>query len=144
MNKIWMIGYIATEPECRTLDNGTHTASFRLAVQRDYTNSQGVRESDFFTVVTWRQLSDFVGKYLRKGRKISVCGSIHNRTYTAQDGSVHHVDEIKADSIEFADSKPADNKANPSSPAPSAEPKRPQNALEQQGFQQVDDDELPF
>jgi len=142
MNKVWMIGYIATEPESRTLDSGTRTSSFRIAVQRDYTNSTGVRESDFFTVVTWRQLADFVWKYLHKGRKVSVCGNLQNRTYTAQDGSTRNVTEIRAESIEFADSKPTANETPAS--APSAAPASQKTEMEKQGFKQVEDDELPF
>lgn len=142
MNKVWMIGYIATEPESRTLDNGTRTSSFRIAIQRDYTNSAGIRESDFFTVVTWRQLAEFVWKYLHKGRKVSVCGNLQSRTYTAQDGSTRNVTEIRAESIEFADSKPTTNEAPASAPATA--PARQKTELEKQGFEQVEDDELPF
>ena len=142
MNKVWMIGYIATEPESRTLDSGTRTSSFRIAVQRDYANSTGVRESDFFTVVTWRQLADFVWKYLHKGRKVSVCGNLQNRTYTAQDGSTRNVTEIRAESIEFADSKPTANEAPASASA--AAPASQKTEMEKQGFKQVEDDELPL
>lgn len=142
MNKVWMIGYIATEPESKTLNNGTRTTSFRIAVQRDYTNSQGVRESDFFTVVTWRQLAEFVWKYLHKGRKVSVCGNLQNRTYTAQDNSTRTITEIRAESVEFADSKPATSDAPAS--APSTAPASQPNEMEKQGFQEVEDDELPF
>ena len=142
MNKVIQSGYVATEPEIRTTDSGVHKATFRIAVQRRFANAQGVREADYFTVVAWRQNADFVGKYLRKGRKIFLEGELQNNSYTAQDGSKRHNDQIIASNIEFADSKPQTNDGGASQAKPAQN--SPQSSMEEQGFQQVDDDELPF
>jgi len=145
MNKVIMIGNLANDPEARTTQSGISQSTFRIAVQRRFANQQGVREADFFTVIAWRQTADFCNRYLSKGRKIAVEGSIQNRSYDAQDGSKRYVTEIIADNIEFASTKSAERPAEyaePASapdPAPSA-PKAPAPG----GFVEVDDDELPF
>ncbi len=77
----------------------------RLAVQRRFANQQGVREADY-TVICWRQTADFAARYLSKGRRVAVEGSIQNRSYDAQDGSKRYVTEIIADNVEFCDSRP--------------------------------------
>ena len=105
-------------------------STFRIAVQRRFANAQGVREADFLTVVAWRQTAEFCNKYLLKGRKVAVEGSVQVRSYDAQDGSKRYVTEIIADSVEalggHEDKRPAD--------APN----------EVQGFVEVDDDSLPW
>ena len=96
-----------------------------------------MREADFLPVVAWRQTADFCNKYLLKGRKVAVEGSVQVRSYDAQDGSKRYVTEIIADSVEAlggareGESRPAD--------APNEAPK-----TEHDDFQEVDDDELPF
>lgn len=132
MNKVILIGNIAADPESRTTQSGIAQCSFRLGVQRRFANQQGQREADFFSVVCFRQAAEFAGKYLAKGRKVAVEGSVQTRSYDAQDGSKRYVTEVIADSIEFCDSKPdAQKAAAPAAPAG-------------HGFTPVDDDELPF
>lgn len=102
MNEVILTGNLAAEPETRKMPDGTVRCAFRLAVQRDYKNSQtGERDADFITIVTWRQLAEVCGKYLRKGRKIGVAGSLRARAYDAADGTKHYVTEVVADQVEF-------------------------------------------
>jgi single-strand DNA-binding protein len=135
MNKVILIGNLANDPEAFTTQTGTSRSTFRLAVQRKYTNAQGVREADFLTVVAWRQTADFCNSYLVKGRKIAVEGSIQTRSYDAQDGTKRYVTEIIADSVE------ALGRAKAQDPGPE-EPTPPRGDPEE--FTEVEDDELPF
>lgn len=95
-----------------------------MAVQRKYKNSAGNYDADFLTVIAWRQNADFCNKYLDKGRKVAVEGSIQTRQYDAQDGSKRFVTEIIADHVEIMDKRQD----------------KPQN----QGFTEVEDDQLPW
>lgn len=136
MNKVILIGNLAADVESRTTQSGIAQASFRLAVQRRFANQQGQREADFFQIVCWRQTAEFVSRYLSKGRKVAVEGSLQTRSYEAQDGSKRFVTEVIADSVEFCDNKPEGKAA-----APAQTPAAP---TEGYGFTEVDDDELPF
>lgn len=91
MNKVILIGNVANDPESRTTASGIAQCSFRLAVQRRFANASGVREADFLPVVCWRQTAEFAAKYLLKGRRVAVEGSIQTRSYDAQDGTKRHV-----------------------------------------------------
>ena len=91
MNKVIMIANLAADPEVRTTQNGVSVCTFRIAVQRKVANQQGVREADFFSVVAWRQLADLCGRFLKKGSKACVIGSLQNREYEAKDGSKRFV-----------------------------------------------------
>ena len=145
MNKVILIGNLANDPEARTTQSGISQSTFRIAVQRRFANAQGVREADFIPVVAWRQTADFCNRYLSKGRKVAVEGTIQNRSYDAQDGSKRYVTEIIADSIEALGSRdegsgaprPTRDPGPTPPPAPSANPSM-------NDFTEVDDDELPF
>ena len=141
MNKVILIGNLAADPESRTTQSGVQQCTLRLAVQRRFANQQGQREADFFNVVCWRQTAEFVARYLSKGRKIAVEGSIQNRSYTAQDGSKRYVTEINAEHIESLDRAP-DTAPQPAAQAPKAEPPKQMRADE--FIELPDDDELPF
>lgn len=141
MNKVILIGNLAADPESRTTQSGVQQCTLRLAVQRRFANQQGQREADFFNVVCWRQTAEFAARYLSKGRKIAVEGSIQNRSYTAQDGSKRYVTEINAEHIESLDRAP-DTAPQPAAQAPKAEPPKQMRADE--FIELPDDDELPF
>lgn len=138
MNKVIMIGNLANDPEAHTTQSGISRSTFRLAVQRRYANQQGVREADFFTVIAWRTTADFCNKYLTKGRKVAVEGTLQNRNYDAQDGTKRYVTEIIADSVEACGSRRADA----DDPGPTPPPGRETAPAED--FEEVEDDEMPF
>ena len=100
MNKVLLIGNIASDIEIRTTQAGILNATFRIAVQRRFKNAQGQRETDFLNIVCWRQTAEYCQKYLEKGRKIAVEGSIQTRSYETQDGSRRTVTEIVAENVE--------------------------------------------
>lgn len=135
MNKVILIGNLASDPETRTTASGITQCSFRLAVQRRFANASGVREADFLPIVAWRQTAELCSKYLLKGRKVAVEGTIQTRSYDAQDGSKRYVTEIIADSVEFLSSR----KENHAAPIPAAPAPQPRN-----DFTTVEDDDLPF
>ena len=144
MNKVILIGNLTRDPEAFTTQSGVSRSTFTVAVQRRFANAQGVREADFIPVVAWRQSADFVNRYLTKGSKVAVEGSMQVRSYDAQDGSKRYVTEVIADSVESVGSRgdsqgqarPRDNGPTPP-PALAAGPAM-------NDFTEVEDDELPF
>lgn len=136
MNKVFIIGNLASDPESRTTANGIAQCSFRLATQRRYANQSGVREADFHHVVCWRNTAEFASKYLLKGRRVAVEGSIQYRSYDAQDGTKRWVTEIIADNLEILD-------RNENKPAPADTVAKAEQTFGA-GFVEVEDDALPF
>lgn len=133
MNRVIIIGNLTRDPEVKTTQSGTSVCTFSVAVNRRFANHDGVRETDFLNVVAWRQLADLCGKYLAKGRKVCVEGSIQTRTYNAQDGSKRYVTEIIADNVEFLSSRQQDGQSAAQT-----------DAQTQEGFTEYTDDDLPF
>ena len=109
MNSAHLIGNLTENPKTTVTAGGATKCTFRLAVSRKFANQQGEREADFINIVAWRKLGENCGKYLSKGRKCAVLGSIQTRSYDAKDGSgKRYVTEIIAEDVKFLGAKPQD------------------------------------
>ena len=80
LNKIFLMGRLTRDPELRRTQSGTAVASFALAVDRDYKDQDGQRETDFVDIVAWRSTAEFVSKYFSKGRMAVVEGRLQVRS----------------------------------------------------------------
>ena len=74
LNKIFVMGRLTKDPELRRTNNGTAVASFALAVDRDFKNADGTKDTDFIDIVAWRGTAEFASKYFTKGRMAVVEG----------------------------------------------------------------------
>ena len=106
VNKIMIIGNVATEPAMRYTPNGNPVTSFRMATNRVYTTSDGERHEDteWFTIVAWNKLAEQCNQYLNKGRRAYVEGRLHSNTWEGQDGQTRFSNEIIANQVVFLDS----------------------------------------
>lgn len=109
MNKVFLIGNLTRDPELSTTNNGVKFCKFTLAVSRSYAKD-GKRETDFLPVVVWRAQADNCARYLKKGSKAAVSGSIQTRSYDANDGTRRYVTEIAADEVQFLSTKNDDGR----------------------------------
>lgn len=100
MNKVVLIGRLTKDIELKYTPNGVAVASFYLAVNRNFTNSQGEREADFIPVQVWRGVAENCAKYLKKGRLVAVSGRIQTGSYE-QDGQRRYTWEVVADEVQF-------------------------------------------
>ena len=138
MNKLTIIGNLTRDPELRTTSTGLNVCSFTVAVNRRRSANSNQPEADFFRVTAWRQLGELCQRYLSKGRKVAVTGSVSVSTYTCNDGTTRASLEVTADDVEFLSSRSEDAGYTA---APSAQPAA---APAMGGFEEVDDEDLPF
>lgn len=101
MNKLTIIGNLTRDPELRTTTSGVNVCSFTVAVNRKNRTKPNETEADFFHVTAWRTLADICAKYLAKGRKVAVVGSVSIHTYTNNNGETKASLEVNADDVEF-------------------------------------------
>ncbi|WP_368293444.1 single-stranded DNA-binding protein [Dehalobacter sp. TBBPA1] len=113
LNRVVLIGRLTKDPELRYTPNGVAVASFTLAVDRNYKNSQGEKETDFIPCVVFRQLAELCANYLAKGKLAAVDGRIQVRSYDGQDGQKRWVTEVLGENVRFL--SPKDNNAGASS-----------------------------
>ncbi len=133
MNKVIFIGNLTRDPETSQTSNNVAVTKMTIAVNRKFSNANGERETDYFNIVAWRGLAENCAKFLSKGKKISVVGSLQNRSYEDSNGNKKQVTEVMAEDIEFLSPVGEGNQQQQSS-----ESKRNSNLTP------VDDDDLPF
>jgi single-strand DNA-binding protein len=101
MNKVFLIGNLTHDPELTETSSGTQVCRFSIAVNRNYTNADGERTTDFFSCKAWRGTAEAVARYSHKGNKLAVVGSLQNRSYEDKDGNEKSVTEIQVQDVEF-------------------------------------------
>lgn len=139
MNKVILIGNLTKDPELSTTNSGINYCRFALAVPKRFV-SNGERDAEFINIVVWRVQADNCHKYLRKGSKACVVGSLQTRNYEAQDGTKRYVTEVVAEEVEFLSTKNSGENTNSAETAPNVS-----NDNKSSGdLQPVDDDTLPF
>lgn len=132
LNKIVIQGRLTKDPELRSTQSGTAVASATVAVDRDFKNQDGSRDTDFIPIVAWKGTGEMLAKYFSKGRMIVVEGRLQLRDWTDKDGNKCRTAEIVAGSVYFGDSK-RDGESAPTQSEPEG------------GFSEIEDDgDLPF
>ncbi len=110
LNKCLFIGNLTKDPEMQTTSSGLSVCRFSIAVNRSYTDANGERGTDFINVIAWRGLAENCGKYLKKGSRVCVCGSMQNRSWEDKDGNKRYATEIIAEEVEFLSLKKEEDK----------------------------------
>ena len=146
MNKVYLIGNLTKDPEMRATQLGVSVCNFSIAVGRRFKDSEGNQQTDFFDIVAWRQLGDLCGKYLRKGKKVAITGSIQTHRFTDKNGVTRTGWDIIADEVEFL--TPQDTGMQREMEHRIEERRaiaqEPEYAPADKGFTTVEDEELPF
>lgn len=103
INRSVLIGRLTRDPELRYTSGGVAVATFTLAVDRNFTNQQGERDTDFIRIVAWRKLAEVCANNLGKGRLVGVEGRLQVRSYETSEGEKRQISEVVADNINFLD-----------------------------------------
>ena len=133
MNKVILVGNLTRDPEQTETPSSVAVCRFAIAVSRDYANADGNKETDFFNITVWRNKAESCGKYLKKGNKVAIVGSLQNRSYEDKDGIKRTVTDVIASDVEFLTPKQSEEENIVST----TREQRPQ-------MEAIDDNSLPF
>lgn len=104
LNNVQLMGRFTADPEIFAGENYT-VCRFTLAVSRDYKNDGGEYDTDFFHIVAWNKLADFIGKHFQKGQLVTLDGKLRTRGYTDKNSNKRVATEVAAEHIYFTGSK---------------------------------------
>lgn len=143
MNKLTIIGNLTKAPELRTTQSGSTVCSFTVAVNRRRTQNNQQPEADYFHVSAWNKLGETCSKFLDKGKKVCIVGSVSVRTYEGSDGNTRAQLDVFAQDVEFLSPRNDGTSADESVPSEHVPAQNYQQ--DNAGFTPVDtEDELPF
>ena len=83
LNKVILIGNLASDPELRNTPAGQPVCSFRLATNRvwtDKTTKNQQKETEYHSVVTWGRLAEIASQFLTKGSLAMIEGRLRTRS----------------------------------------------------------------
>ena len=127
MNHVVLIGRLTRDPELRYIaGTGTPVANFAIAVDREFSGKDGKKETDFIDIQVWGKSAETCANYIGKGRRAT---------------------RVNANRVQFLDTKnksESSYKGNHQGFEPNFEPSFEPTGLDPQGFQAIDDDDIPF
>jgi single-strand DNA-binding protein len=109
-----LVGNLGRDPEMRYTPSGQAVTNLSLAVNDDYTNSQGerIKRTIWVRVSTWGKQAENCNQYLKKGSKVLVEGRLTAdpatggpRIWTGQDGQTRASYEVSAVTVRFLSSR---------------------------------------
>lgn len=97
INKVILVGNLGRDPEIRHTTSGQKIAHLSVATSDTWKDKSGERQerTEWHRVVVFNtNLADFVERYLKKGSKIYVEGTLQTRKYTDQSGQERYTTEV--------------------------------------------------
>jgi len=96
VNKVILVGHIGNKPEGRYTPSGLSTASFSLATNETWVDSENKRQdhTEWHNIIAWNKLADFTTEYLHKGQLVYIEGKMQTRKYNDKENIQKKVTEI--------------------------------------------------
>ena len=97
INKVILVGNLGRDPEIRHTANGKKIANFSLATSEIWKDPNGERQerTEWHRIVVFNSsTADFVERFLKKGSKVYVEGSLQTRKWTDNSGQDKYTTEI--------------------------------------------------
>jgi single-strand DNA-binding protein len=104
INNVALTGRLTKDPDLRYSQSGTAFANSTLAVQRNFTNQQGERESDFIRLTASGKRAETFANYCHKGSLIGIIGEIRTGSYEKNGQKVYTTD-VNINQLVFLESK---------------------------------------
>ena len=112
LNSVCLVGRLTRDPELRYTPSNVAVATFSLAVNRNFKDANGERETDFINCVIWRQQAENLANWAKKGALIGITGRIQTRSYENQQGQRVYVTEVVAENFQMLESRAAREGSN--------------------------------
>lgn len=107
INSVCLVGRLTRDPELKYTTSNIAVATFSLAVNRNFKDANGERETDFINCVIWRQQAENLANWAKKGALIGITGRIQTRSYENQQGQRVYVTEVVAENFQMLESRAA-------------------------------------
>jgi single-strand DNA-binding protein len=145
INKVILVGNVGNAPEVRQTTEGNAITTLSLATSetwKDKQTGEKQEKTEWHRVVFFRQLAEIVGKYVRKGSKLYIEGSLRTRKWQDQQGIDRYTTEIVANDMQMLDSRHDEERPGNNEPGYAAQNTIPTN--NQPPVLQDFDDDVPF
>ncbi len=108
LNKAMIIGNVGQDPEMRYMPNESAVVTLSVATSESWKDKQTGQMQDrveWHRVVMFGKLAEIAGKYVKKGSKLYLEGSIRTRKWSDNQGQDRYTTEIVANEMQMLDSR---------------------------------------
>lgn len=115
INKVILVGNLGQDPETRYTANNSAVTNLTIATSDTWTDKatgQKQERTEWHRVVVFNKLAEISQKYLRKGSKVYIEGSLRTRKWQDQQGQDRYTTEIVASDMQMLDSRSGDDSAD--------------------------------
>jgi len=144
MNQVVLIGRLTKDPEVRYIaESQMAVATFNVAVDRPVRSGQE-KKTDFPRITVFGKQAETCERFLAKGRLVGVQGRIQTGSYTNKDGAMVYTTDVVADRVEFLEWGDKGDRPIPEAPREAAPSAPKEDAKMPEGFQAIEDEDIPF
>ena len=110
INRVILVGRLTRDPELKSTNSGSYFCKFTLASNRSiYRKDQEPKEEvGFFDCVAWGKQAEVISKYVQKGRRVGIDGSLRFSSWENAEGKKQSKVEVFVENFQFLDPKGAD------------------------------------
>lgn len=104
VNKVTLMAVLGRDPDTKTFPNGGSITTFSMATTeqwKDKTTGERKEATEWYRIATNNRLAEIASKYLKKGSKAYIEGSLRTRKWKDQSGADREVTEIRADVLQL-------------------------------------------
>lgn len=129
-NHVILTGRLTSSPELKQTPSGISVCRCNIAVHPKYNKNKEEQETDFFEIEAWRNIAEFISRYLKKGDLIDITGRLKTSRWNDDNGITHYKTFVVVTAIDFS---PTNNRVK--------EEQSPQNnSIELSDFESITDD----
>ena len=104
LNRVTVMGVLGRDPETKQFPNGGSMTTFSVATTefwKDKTTGERKEATEWHRITTSNRLAEIASKYLKKGSKAYIEGSLRTRKWKDQSGADREIVEVRADILQL-------------------------------------------
>ena len=105
INNVVLVGRLTKDIDLKYTGSGTAVGTFNLAVNRNFTDQNGEKKSDFVNCVIWRKSAENMANFTRRGSLVGITGRIQTRNYEGNDGKRVYITEVVVENFTLLEPK---------------------------------------
>lgn len=95
MNKVFLAGRLASDPQQFVTQNGITQSRLSIACSDNWNKN----ETYFFPCVAWQSTANYINTYFKKGDAVVLDGKLIRRSYISKEGKTTYIMEVVIETI---------------------------------------------
>lgn len=144
LNRVLLFGNLGADPELRSTSGGQSVLNLRLATSESWLDKNRVRQerTEWHSVVVWGKRAEALSKFLAKGARVFVEGSLRTSSYEDREGNKRYRTEVVAQNIILGGRSGNSSRSDDGDAQEQAPPERRSGNEGAAGGDEIDD--IPF